>query len=59
MSFLFWALPCRFEELNAARTSAAADGSTEANIYLIAPPKEQLDAIKSGRYLANPVSFIV
>lgn len=31
--------------------SAADDGSTEANIYLIAPPKEQLDANKSGRYL--------
>jgi len=33
MSFLFWRIvEARFEDLNAARMSAAGDGSTEPNL---------------------------
>jgi len=33
MSFLFWKGKARFEKLNAARMSAAREGSTERNNY--------------------------
>jgi len=36
MSFFFWALPRQdLNNLNATRMSVAADGLTEANLYLI------------------------
>ena len=44
----------RFEKLNAARMSAACEGSTEQHIYFFFP-QERKNANKSGRYLCPQV----